>query len=976
MTELIISDQVIPILNDEPIKVTRAITDIKDPSIKTGTYSKSFRCPGTEAVNKLFNHLFEVNIEVTSTVQFTPDFNPNLKADATVMTDGLTVFNGYVRLVDVTVMNDTSIVYTLQASSDLANLINDLGDAELTDLDLSAYNHAYTMAVLRGTWTNDYTDGYVYPLVNYGNYGGALGFNPTDFRPAVFVKMLWDEIMSSINWSYSSAFLDATSHGGEFGKLILPFSNESMLLSNSEISDRTFIVGNGSTQNVDYGVPKKLTSAQIALFNKITAPTDTGTITGNTLKNTSGTDYDTTTSIYTAPNNTKEGFRIFFDAELTYNGANQIKAGISVWATILLIRIRGGVYSIVGQVETDLFTFTGIINNGDQSNNTVTVNTAFIEFDVEANDQYYFAVGWVRLTSDVYPYYGAAGDWELNIAADMVFGNIPTNQIDVGDNVVLSSMLPTKIKQKDFIKGIADMYNLYFEQTDPNVMLIEPFVDYYNNTHNDWSQKIDTSQEVKVIPMGELNARNYLFSYSEDRDFGNDRYTTSFGEIYGQKKHVVNNDFLTETKEIKPIFAASVMSDRAQLDDWVVPDIRFLDKKGDPNPGSAKIRILYYGGVKTAIPPYSLFTKPNPDPVADFYSNEGTYPYAGHADDPWEPTKDLLFASPRAIYYDSNSGYKGSPSYSNQGLFNRFWARYIFEITNKNSKVLEAFFHLTFTDYVNLSFRELYFINGANYRLLEVSDFNLSGGELTYCRLLKVDPQLAPASDTKVLYGGEEEWDNDNDGAVPMMIRQATSDNNSSRTGVGSYQGMNNVQEGLMGVIYGNNNIVPASTQGYAIMNSSGITALGNGATAINSRDRVIYRENEVWINDINYTNFIDITLDSAAVIDLFANPLEILPDCGANQFWVVKNVMSYYDYNSVAFSPADAMVIRTNTTNTTLSSASSTITGAADKYSMFLTPTAITGDFGEGVELVNTVESLSGDGTLRIKVYYELIEF
>lgn len=69
-------------------------------------------------------------------------------------------------------------------------------------------------------------------------------------------------------------------------------------------------------------------------------------------------------------------------------------------------------------------------------------------------------------------------------------------------------------------------------------------------------------------------------------------------------------------------------------------------------------------------------------------------------------------------------------------------------------------------------------------------------------------------------------------------------------------------------------------------------------------------------------------------------------------------------------------MVIRTNTTNTTLSSASSTITGAADKYSMFLTPTAITGDFGEGVELVNTVESLSGDGTLRIKVYYELIEF
>jgi len=32
--------------------------------------------------------------------------------------------------------------------------------------------------------------------------------------------------------------------------------------------------------------------------------------------------------------------------------------------------------------------------------------------------------------------------------------------------------------------------------------------------------------------------------------------------------------------------------------------------------------------------------------------------------------------------------------------------------------------------------------------------------------------------------------------------------------------------------------------------------------------------------------------------------------------------------------------------------------------------------DFGEGLEIINNVEDVDGDGTLRIKVWYNLMEF
>jgi len=138
MIELYISDQVVPVLGDDTIRTTKAITDIEDPAAKTGTITKSFKCPGTAEVNELFNNLFEVKIfiENDTAANFAPDFNPNLKASCSVVTDGLTIFKGYVRLLNITITNENQIEYELNATSDFANFINDLGADSLDQVEL------------------------------------------------------------------------------------------------------------------------------------------------------------------------------------------------------------------------------------------------------------------------------------------------------------------------------------------------------------------------------------------------------------------------------------------------------------------------------------------------------------------------------------------------------------------------------------------------------------------------------------------------------------------------------------------------------------------------------------------------------------------------------------------------------------------------------------------------------------------------
>jgi len=101
-------------------------------------------------------------------------------------------------------------------------------------------------------------------------------------------------------------------------------------------------------------------------------------------------------------------------------------------------------------------------------------------------------------------------------------------------------------------------------------------------------------------------------------------------------------------------------------------------------------------------------------------------------DNTLNPTFDLSFAQPKAIYYGL-----GSTTYTNGNLFNRYWKKTIEEITEKDSKIIKGKFRLNEVEFSNLSFRKIYLLDKQYYRLYSV-DHNLNSNDLVNLELLKL----------------------------------------------------------------------------------------------------------------------------------------------------------------------------------------------------------------------------------------------
>jgi len=107
------------------------------------------------------------------------------------------------------------------------------------------------------------------------------------------------------------------------------------------------------------------------------------------------------------------------------------------------------------------------------------------------------------------------------------------------------------------------------------------------------------------------------------------------------------------------------------------------------------------------------------------------YGYAGHFDDPINPTKDINFGAASEIYFDP-------ATYTTNNLFNDYWSGYIAEIADKDSKILSCYVHLTPLDIQQLDFSIPILIDGIKFRLNKIEDYDYTNNELVKVELLKI----------------------------------------------------------------------------------------------------------------------------------------------------------------------------------------------------------------------------------------------
>mgnify|MGYP003634025980 FL=1 len=123
---------------DESVSVVSSVLDISDITKNTGDYTKTFTVPSSKRNNIIFKHWYDANIDNS--------FDARTKVSGEITLDGLPFKTGKFRLSKVNVKKNKAASYTINFFGNLVNLKTLVGKDELSDLDLTAYDHDYTAA--------------------------------------------------------------------------------------------------------------------------------------------------------------------------------------------------------------------------------------------------------------------------------------------------------------------------------------------------------------------------------------------------------------------------------------------------------------------------------------------------------------------------------------------------------------------------------------------------------------------------------------------------------------------------------------------------------------------------------------------------------------------------------------------------------------------------------------------------------------
>ena len=686
-------------LGDIDVEFTYSVADVTDIERRNTSYSKTITLPSTSKNQGLFGNIFDISVSndyYPNDVNIGQNFNPAKQAKAQIFLDNVKIFDGVIRMMKINNISG-NILYEVNVFGRLRDILHELGDKTLADLDFDDYDHVWNKANIEASWARtEYVEGasnYVYPLVDYGFSVDGVTYPIRNFKPAVYVseilRRIFDEAGFQITADIFTSFY--------FKKLILVTAEKMITKESTTLLDQSPVLYQQETTSVAF-------LSRLLNFSSTLA-------TGFNILN-AGTRFQ-------------------------WNKAQNLNTGLT-------LNLRLSFESLESFTNND-WTIS-VLKNGSEilsSTRNVQLISAgqFYLWNVEISGGISLALNdyfEIRLTGQAQ---GGAG-YNLNIQTEVVIAPIGSFKIgntvpvavelEEGDTMKIEYTLPKSMKQRDFLKSIISMYNLYITQDRlrTNVLEVIPYNEFYQTFKDqalDWSDKLDVDQQVTITPLSELSAKEYRLLFDTDSDFWSQSYRTKFNEVYGESRTIIDNDFILDTKSVKVVFAPPVM--REEVPGRIMIHL-YKVENGVKIPDNFKPRIAYFlPGVTT--------TSWNIQYAAG-NTAYNVYPYAGHLDSPTEPSNDVLFASPREVYFSIGVYPQNSNLYSEyyQGLIN--------SIGDRNSRLLEGYFYLTPTDIMNLDFRKIVKVGNHFFQLEKVDKYNPIANNLCYVSLFKILGEISP----------------------------------------------------------------------------------------------------------------------------------------------------------------------------------------------------------------------------------------
>lgn len=772
--ELFLEGQLADIRQDLGMQLSYAIDDVNKYGSRETSFSKTIVLPGTANNNKIFGFVGELgsnNLYSPGAANVFSNFNPAQTTKAELRANGLLLLKGVFRLTGV--MQDKGhIEYEGNLFGELGGFISAIGDGKLQDLNFSEYNHQYTVSAITGSWdgrvkkdvtggfeslsdliiirgtynlnlkagdeiiitnaaiannndtyivvsfvynssgdnviyvnknlTTDIIDsftieypsgealggkGYYYPLIDYGRYSAAkLNYDYRTFRPALFVKEYIDKMFApaTSGYTYESEFISSEF----FRRLVIPNNTKQLTKIISELLDvasYNFNVSNPPDNSLQYHV--------FQITNVINNFTGTGN-----------------------PNFTYIGTNT--EVEITFKAKGSFTTNSTGLPLVVISLEKNG-------INDSIYT---------QGRGVSYLNNITINFDINIKKV-------ISLENND------------NIRLELIFGNSTLNftnielrikstnpiqaPIQLNDDIIITDSIPRNILQKDFFTWILKMFNLYVteDKLKEKHLIIEPYKDYYDlSSPIDWTYKVARDKPWQIKPMGMLNGRFFEYKYKDDNDFYNEGYKKKYNLPYGSNLQDTFFQFAKDKQTTEVGFSPTVLVKYAG-EDKVVSAIYKKSQGNEVDQEEqmdSNIRILMIKKI-TGVASWYI-TNNGADlkqtPV-NLSSALTVYGYAGHFDDPTNPTIDINFGAAEEIYCEPNT-------YPGNNLFNTYWSPFIGEIADKDSKILTCHVYLTELDIAKLDFSKPVFIDGVLWLINKIIDYDASSNELTKVELLKV----------------------------------------------------------------------------------------------------------------------------------------------------------------------------------------------------------------------------------------------
>lgn len=702
---------------DEEIPLTLSIDDFKNVAEKIQSYSKDFNLPATKRNNQIFGNIFEI----TRTVANPYDFNPYVRTRAVLKQDGIILFDGALRLIDIQ-DREGEISYNVNLYAQTIALADTLKNKTFDNINFNELQHSYNKTIIKGSWyvdgltlinnlpTGTYagvagtkeTDVLKYPFVDWTHQmlyaNGATGTNATlgtpeltsfeqAFRPFIKIKYLIDRIFSDAGYTYSSGLFESS----EFGKLFMDFNWGGDTMP-SVIGDTSY------TATYDYNTSTVIFENATATYEPL--PLIASTMTGGL----------PTSNV--PPDFTESGTDIY---KIVSTGDNQLYNIDYAWK---LLHINGT--STLEARWSHYNALTGITQEIDFF--TDTISTSGVSVTYSGNLAVALNTGdklWAEYRNI------ASGSGLYRVALSSLAGNVTYNLSSaLVDSSILNS-LRGEISQWDFLKGIMTMFNLVTLQdnNDPANIIIKPYADVFIKTTSgttlkersiqaDWTDKVDL-KDVKLTPLNDLKKKT-IFKFEEDEDdyvFNVYKKSTS-GHLYGSKVFSAENLTLLEGEEeiVASPFAATVSKPLwSQLQEFIVPTIYAMDDDGASSGFENKPRILYQMNSSPVqmsstyfIPAQNGTSSENSDLLFTFSHLTSIPTVVGTTDD--YNFGETQYFLPIGQTVTSN-------------LFNNYWLPYYNQLYNPDTKTMTLKVNLTAGDIAQFSFTDYIMIKNRAYRV-------------------------------------------------------------------------------------------------------------------------------------------------------------------------------------------------------------------------------------------------------------------